>query len=182
MLCIFARNCDANYELRYDCDCDCESRISYRASRFAIAFSISISISCSISIGRLDSWDNWWLWVSAKCRERVICMHTNIASTSPSLFPPLLTTSHLVGAWMCRKSSGPMVESGAELWAAAAAAVACRYHLSSDSCQMWAPRKVWPICHTNRLYPPLLLPPLASMFAISMQMTICPDRPYIGNI
>lgn len=52
-----------------------------------------------------------------------------------------------------------MVESGAELWAAAAAAVACRYHLSSDSCQMWAPRKVWPICHTNRLYPPLLLPP-----------------------
>lgn len=62
-------------------------RISHLASRFAIAFSISISISCSISIGRLDSWDNWWLWVSAKCRERVICMHTNIASTSPSLFP-----------------------------------------------------------------------------------------------
>lgn len=77
----------------------------------------------------------------------------------PPSSPALFTTSHLVGAWMCRKSSGPMVESGAELWAAAAAAVACRYHLSSDSCQMWAPRKVWPICHTNRLYPPLLLPP-----------------------
>lgn len=150
MLCIFAAiamritNCDTIVIAI----ANLASRIADRESRFAIAFSISISISCSISIGRLDSWDNWWLWVSGKCRERVICMHTNIVST-PLHFPLAPT-----GDWMCRKSSGPMVESGAELWAAAAAAAAAgRYHLSSDSCQMWAPRKVWPICHTNRLPP-----------------------------
>lgn len=51
----------------------CELRLRIAISN-CISISISISISCSISIGRLDSSDNWWLWVSGKCRERVICI------------------------------------------------------------------------------------------------------------